>query len=88
MIAVIGRPAGARDDPAVSDGFPALHIDDSQIGIVTRRDAAFAGNAVDARRPRAGQIDEAGERKPAGVDVIEHNGTKVCTPVMPEWVFG
>ena len=64
--AVIRRPAGARGDPAVGDGLAALEIDHREVGVIARRDPALAGDAVNPRRPGAGQIDEAGsDSRPA-----------------------
>ena len=65
--AVIRRPTGARGDPAVGDGLPPLQIDDGDIGVVTRREPALAGDAIDPRRTGAGEIDQPGERIEANV---------------------
>src|SRR5262245_18768627 len=72
--AVVGRPAGARGDPTIADGLPSLEVDHGQVGVVSDGDAALAANAKEARGPMAGEIDEAIEREPPGVDVVEHDG--------------
>ena len=87
--AVIGRPAGARGDPAIGDGLAPLEIDHREVGVVADGDAALAGDAEQARRPGAGEIDEAriSDSRPA-LTWSSMIGTSVCTPVMPEGVAG
>ena len=45
-----------------------------KIGVVAHGEAALAANAEQARRAVARQVDEAGQRQAAGIDVIEHDG--------------
>ena len=65
--AVIGRPAGARRDPAVGDGLAALEVDDGEIGVVAHGDAALARDAEQARRRRrwSGRPGAASDSRPA-----------------------
>src|SRR5579885_2568707 len=57
--AVEGRPAAAAGDPAVLDDAARLEVDDGEVRVVAEGDAPLAGDAVDARGPGAGEIDEA-----------------------------
>jgi hypothetical protein len=50
-----------------------FEIDHSQVGVIADRNAALGSNAEQARRPRAGEIDKAQQRQPAGVDMVEHD---------------
>src|SRR5262249_1806936 len=70
---VIRGPAGARSNPTIGDGFAPFEIDPRQLGVVTRSTPPLPGDTVDASRPGAGEVDEARERQPPRVDVIEHN---------------
>src|SRR4029078_4374683 len=68
-----GRPTTFRGDPVVGDGLLQFQIDDGEIGVIAYRDAALAGDAEDALRPGAGQIDEAGKAEPPFVDMVQHH---------------
>ena len=67
------RPAAFAADPFILDDALGLEIDDGEIGVVAHGDAAFAGDAEDALRTGAGQIDEAGEAQATCIDVVEHH---------------
>ena len=71
--AVERRPAAARGDPAVLDGARQAQIDDGEIGVIAARDAALAGDAENALRPRRGEIDEALQASVALVDMIQQD---------------
>src|SRR5689334_2984739 len=62
--AVIGRPTALRGDPSVGDGLAALQVHDGEVGVVAGRDAALVGQAEDAARPLAGEVDETRQREP------------------------
>jgi hypothetical protein len=49
-----------------------FEIDNRYVGIIADSDTTFRRHSENTRRPRAGQIDEPQQRKPAGADVIEH----------------
>ena len=66
----------------------ALQVDDGEIGVIALRDPALAGDAEDALRPGAGQVDEALQAQPAGGHMVSITGTRVCTPGMPEGEAG
>ncbi len=54
-----GSPPRFAADPLIVDDALAFEVDDGQVGVVAERDAALAGDAENALRPGAGQIDEA-----------------------------
>src|SRR4051812_26793282 len=72
-LVIVWRPAGTRRDPTIGDRLTAFQVDHRDVGVVAHRKPALPGDAIDARRPGAGEIDEAAEREPPRVDVIEHN---------------
>jgi hypothetical protein len=51
-----------------------IEIDDGQVGVVSDGDAPLSGDPEDAVGPVAGEIDEALQGEPAGMDVVEHDG--------------
>ena len=71
--AVERRPAAACGLILVADGAARGKVNQRKIGVVTDGDAAFACDGENTLRAGAGEIDEAGERQPAGVDVVEHD---------------
>ena len=68
-----GRPAAFAADPVILDHALGFEIDDGEVGVIANGNAAFAGNAEQALRPCAGEIDEAREAEPSLVDVVEHD---------------
>ena len=75
--AVVGRPAAARlAIQRVGDRLRALQVDDREVGVVADGDAALAADAEQPLRPVRCQVDEALERQPAGIDVVEHDGNQ------------
>src|SRR3546814_16912906 len=67
------RPAAFAADPAIFDNPLGLEIADGEVGVVTEREAPFAGDAAQALRAGTGQIDATRQREPPGVDVVEHH---------------
>ena len=64
-------------------------VDDGQVGVIAERDAALAGDAENALRAGAGQIDEARKAEASlALTWSSITGTSVCTPGMPEGVAG
>ena len=66
-------PAAFAADPRILDHALCLEIDDGEVGVVAHGDAPLAGDAEDALRACAGQIDETGEREAPGIDMVEHH---------------
>ena len=50
-----------------------LQVDDGEVGVVAGGDAALGGHAEQALRAGTGQVDEALQRQPPGIDVVEHD---------------
>src|SRR5436189_4427555 len=71
--AVIRRPAGPALHPAIGQPVAPLEIDDGEIGIIPFRDTTLAGQAENAPRSMARQIDKPFEREAALVHVIKHD---------------
>ena len=65
-----------------------FEIDDREVRVESARDAPLAGNAEDARGPRARQVDEALEMIRPAFTWSSRIVASVCTPGMPEGVSG
>jgi|GEM_PF-27836 len=73
LLAIIGRPAAARSDPAVLNHHAPVQINDREIGVIANSNAPLAGDAKEPRRARARHINEMQKREPPLVHMIEHD---------------
>src|SRR5439155_24070394 len=71
--AVIRGPFRPAFDPAIGNDLAPLEIDDRQVGIVAFGNAPLTGDAEDALRAMARQVDETLDREAPLVDMIEHD---------------